>query len=45
MAAKVTPTKVSSYKKETPKKYEDHGGRVLGYVPVGSPHAIKPGKK
>jgi hypothetical protein len=41
MSKAVTPTKVSSYKKETPKTYKEHDGKVLGYVPKGSPNAIK----
>lgn len=41
MPKAVTPTKVSAYNKETPKTYKDHGDKVLGYVPKGSPNAIK----
>ena len=44
-AAKVTPTKVSSYKKETPKHYESHDGKVRGWVPEGSPNAERSAKK
>jgi len=45
-AAKVTPTKVASYKKQTPKEYKTHDGKVRGYVPEGSPYAEKKvGKK
>ena len=41
MPKAVTPTKVSAYRKETPKTYKEHDGKVLGYVPKGSPAAIK----
>jgi len=44
-AVKVTPTKVASYRKETPKEYQSHEGRVRGWVPEGSPYAEKGAKK
>jgi hypothetical protein len=43
--AKVTPTKVRPYKKDTPHRYEEHDGRVRGYVLPGSPYAEHPKKK
>ena len=45
MAKSVTPTKVNQYKKETPKTYQAHPGRVRGWVPEGSPYAEHPRKK
>ena len=45
MAAKETLTRVSAYKKETPKHYESHEGRVRGWVPEGSPYAERGAKK
>lgn len=38
-ATKVTPTKVAAYRKETPKHYESHDGKVRRWVPEGSPNA------
>jgi hypothetical protein len=45
MGAKSTPTKVHGYKKDTPKDYQSHEGKVRGYVPKGSPFAEHPKKK
>ena len=45
MAKSVTPTKVNQYKKETPKTYQAHPGKVRGWVPEGSPNAEHPRKK
>jgi hypothetical protein len=43
--AAVTPTRVKPYKKDTPKTYQAHPGRVRGWVPEGSPYAEKRKKR
>jgi len=45
MAKAATPTKVASYKKDTPKHYQSHDGLVRGWVRSDSPNAEKPRKK
>ena len=44
-AAKVTPTKVAPYKRDVPKTYEAHPGKVRGWVPEGSPNAERSVRK
>jgi hypothetical protein len=45
MARSATPTKVSPYKRDVPKHYQDHNGMVRGRVRPGSPYAERPPRK